>query len=291
MRKTILLTLSVICCTILATGCSKFNKLLKSNDYETIYASAFKYYDEGKLKRALTCFEQVEEPFRGTMREDSIEYYIARIYFKQNDFSSRSELFYEFRRKYCRSPFLEDVEGLYALSYYYLSPEPSRDQAMTEQALGAIQEFIGRYPNSTRRAAFEQMVKDLTQKLYDKVYLNAKTYYTIRQYKSAVPALKNALKKYPDSNHREELMYLIVKASYELADNSIESLQRDRFLNMMDSYYSFIAEYPDSQYRPELDKLQEDAKNYMARFETENPEQQADTATPAIPGGNPLQQN
>ena len=49
MRKTILLTLSVICCTILATGCSKFNKLLKSNDYETIYASAFKYYDEGKL--------------------------------------------------------------------------------------------------------------------------------------------------------------------------------------------------------------------------------------------------
>ena len=66
MRKTILLTLSVICCTILATGCSKFNKLLKSNDYETIYASAFKYYDEGKLKRALTCFEQVEEPFRGT---------------------------------------------------------------------------------------------------------------------------------------------------------------------------------------------------------------------------------
>jgi outer membrane protein assembly factor BamD len=200
------------------------------------------------------------------MREDSLAYYTAYAYFKSDDFTTSSEMFDDFRRKYTRSPFLEDVEGMYALSFYYLSPEPTRDQTTTEQALTAIHEFIGRYPNSTRRAAFEQMIRELTQKQYDKVFINAKTYYTIGRYKSAVPALKNALKKYPDSPHREELMYLIVKSSYELAKNSIESLQRDRYLNMLDSYYSFIAEFPESKHVRELSRMQEDAKRFIAKF-------------------------
>lgn len=265
MRKTILFLLAALTVSMM-TGCGEFNKLLKSGDNERIYARGLEYFEEAKYHRAITCFEQVQPYFVGTMREDTLAYYTARSYFKQNDFSTSSTLFDDFRHKYGRSPFIEDVEGMYALSYYYLSPEPSRDQTTTGMALSAIQEFIGRYPNSTRRAAFEQMVRELTQKQYDKAYLNAKTYYTIGRYKSAVPALKNALKKYPESNHREEIMYLIVKSSYELAHNSIESLQRDRYLNMMDSYYSFVAEFPDSKYVKELGRMQEEAKKYMAKY-------------------------
>ncbi len=265
MRKTILFLLAALAVSM-TTGCGEFNKLLKSGDNERIYARGLEYFDEAKYHRAITCFEQVQPYFVGTMREDTLAYYTARSYFKQNDFSTSSTLFDDFRHKYGRSPFIEDVEGMYALSYYYLSPEPERDQTTTGMALSAIQEFIGRYPNSTRRAAFEQMVSVLTQKQYDKVYLNAKTYYNIGRYKSAVPALKNALKKYPESNHREEIMYLIVKSSYELAYNSIESLQRDRYLSMMDSYYSFVAEFPDSKYIKELNRMQEEAKKYLAKY-------------------------
>jgi outer membrane protein assembly factor BamD len=61
-------------------------------------------------------------------------------------------------------------------------------------------------------------------------------------------------------------MYLIVKSSYELAKNSIESLQRDRYLNMLDSYYSFIAEFPESKHVRELSRMQEDAKRFIAKF-------------------------
>lgn len=38
------------------------------------------------------------------------------------------------------------------------------------------------------------MDKILTQRLHDKTYLNAYTYYKIGRYKSAIVALKNALK-------------------------------------------------------------------------------------------------
>ncbi len=266
MRKNAFILLAVVAIAVANTACGPFNKLLKSGDNDKIYAEGLNMLDLGKFTRAITCFEKVQPYFVGTMREDSLAYYTAYAHFKNDAFSTSSELLDEFRRKFTRSPFLEDVEGMYALSFYYLSPEPTRDQTTTEQALTAIHEFIGRYPNSTRRAAFEQMIRELTQKQYDKVFINAKTYYTIGRYKSAVPALKNALKKYPDSPHREELMYLTVKSSYELAKNSIESLQRDRYLNMLDSYYSFVAEFPDSKHVKELTRMQEDAKRFIAKF-------------------------
>jgi len=277
MRKNAFILLAVLAIAVANTACGPFNKLLKSGDNDKIYAEGLQMLDLGKFSRAITCFEKVQPYFVGTMREDSLAYYTAYAHFKNDAFSTSSELLDEFRRKFTRSPFIEDVEGMYALSFYYLSPEPTRDQATTEQALTAIQEFIGRYPNSTRRAAFEQMARELTQKQYDKVFINAKTYYTIGRYKSAVPALKNALKKYPDSPHREELMYLIVKSSHELAKNSIESLQRDRYMNMLDSYYSFVAEFPESKHVKELTRMQEDAKRFIAKFGSD--EQKAEVQT------------
>lgn len=278
MKRSILMLLAVCAVAVANTGCGPFNKLLKSGDNDKIYAEGRALLDQAKYNRAIMCFEQVQPYFAGTVREDSLAYYMAYAHFKNDDFMTSTELLDEFRRKYTRSQFLEDVEGMYALSYYYLSPEPMRDQTTTTQALTAIQEFLGRYPNSTRRAAFEQMVRELNQKQYDKVFINAKTYYTIGRYKSAVPALKNALKKYPDTPHREELMYLIVKSSYELAHNSIESLQRDRYMSMMDSYYSFVAEYPESKHVKELNRMLQEAKKYIAKFGDPNEQKSADEA-------------
>ena len=48
---------------------------------------------------------------------------------------------------------------------------------------------------------------ELRQKLYDKAFLNAKLYYDVGYYNSAVTALRNAILKYRKLN-REELAYL-----------------------------------------------------------------------------------
>jgi len=86
------------------------------------------------------------------------------------------------------------------------------------------------------------------------------------------------LKKFPDSPHREELMYLIVKSSYELAHNSIETLQRDRYMSMMDSYYSFVAEFPESKHVKELNRMLDEAKRYIAKFGDPNEQKDAENA-------------
>lgn len=255
-------TLGVV---IIATfiGCSGINSLLKSRDYDKIYEKAIEYYEAEKWSRASTLFQAAEHYYIGNQREDTILFYNARCKYKDYDYELAIELLDNFRRKFGRSEFIEDAEGMYTMCFYHIAPGPKRDQTMTVQALSAIGEFASRYPESDKLGNFELIKAELTQRLHDKTYYNAYTYYKIGRYKSAIVALKNAIKEFPESGHREELMYLVVDASHKLAKNSVLDKQMDRYMSMLDSYYSFVLEFPDSEYHKKLENLAKDAKDYL----------------------------
>ena len=264
MRRLIPGILISLAAAALLASCSSYSKLLNSKNHNKMYDEGLKYFKAEKWSRSTQLFEECSQFFIGTAREDSAAYYLAASNYKQGYFDSSSELFNDFRRRYGRSVFIEEAEYMYAMGYYYSSPTPNRDQSYTIKAINAINEYMARYPNSVKKEKLQECVAELTQKLYDKAYQNAYTYYKIGRYKSAVVALKNATNRYPESTHREELLYLTAKSSYLLAHKSYERLQRDRYLNAMDDYYNFISEYPDSKYRKELDQMQEKSKKYIA---------------------------
>ena len=262
-----------LCGTLLAillSSCAGINNVLKSGKPELIYSKAMEYYEKGKWSRASTLFEGVQHYYAGTTREDSISFFNARCKFKNRDYETASQLFDEFRRRYGRSAFIEDAEGMYSLCFYYLAPGPTRDQTMTAQAIKAVNEFMSRYPGSSRVENFQKINDELMTRLHEKTYLNAYTYYKIGRYKSAIMALKNALKQYPDSHYREQIMYLIAEASYRFASNSIAEKQTDRYLNMLDSYLSFKEEFPQSKHMKELDRMAQHARDYLARNNKED---------------------
>ena len=260
----LLLTASLPTCAI------GINKIIKSGDPKLIYDTGMSYYGKEKWQKAATLFEAVEHYYIGTPSEDSIAYFKARSHFKDKDYDTASTQLDEFRRKFGRSVFIEDAEGMYALCFYFMSPQPERDQTITSQAIITISEFLYRYPNSRQREQFEEITAELTQRLHDKAFLNAYTYYKIGRHKSAIVAFRNALKTYPESSHREELMYYIVKSGYELAHNSIESKQADRYLTMLDSYYSYLSEFPDSKRVKELERMAKEAKDFMDKNNKDN---------------------
>ena len=96
------------------------------------------------------------------------------------------------------------------------------------------------------------------------------TYYKTGKYKSAIVAFKNALKQYPESKRREEIMYLIVDSGYRLASNSISEKQTDRYLSMLDSYLSFKEEFPESTHIKSLDRMAQQARDYLDRNNKDN---------------------
>ena len=216
MKKILFYLLGIVALSASLSGCSGINRLIKGGDPEAIYAKGVELYDAGKWSKAITLLQNVENYYSGTSKADTLSFYIARAHFKNRSYDTASELFDTYRRTFGRSPFIEDAEGMYAMCFYYLSPSPQRDQTVTGQAIVAISEFMSRYPDSEKYGQFEQMRNELTGRLHDKEFLNAYTYYKIGKHKSAIVALKNALRKYPETPHREELMYLIEDSPFSL---------------------------------------------------------------------------
>ena len=239
------------------------HKIIKSADPDLIYSEGLKYYGREKWKQAGDLFDACQAYFVGDIREDSIAFFSARSRFKDRNYADATVQLDEFRRKFGRSVFVEDAEAMLAMCHYYLAPDPTRDQTITAEAIVAFTEFIERYPNSKRNEAFSNLIKELTERLKEKAYLNAYTYYKVQRYKSAVVALRNALKQFPETPHREDILYLIAVSNYRLAHNSIEEKQGDRYLNVLDSYYSFINEFPESKHRKELERYTKEAKDYL----------------------------
>ncbi len=263
MRQNLSYIAALVAVVVAFCGCSTIQQVIKSGDAEAMYEHGLLYYGAEKWTKSITLFEACEPAFRGSIKEDSVAFFRARSYFKNSDYAASSALFDEFRRSFGRSAFIEDAEAMYAISLYNMCPPPERDQSSTSQAIIAISEFMSHYPNSEQLQIFQEMTDDLTWRLHEKSFINAYTYYKIERYNSAIIAFRNALKKYPESHRREDLMYYVVMSSFKLAENSIESRQLDRYMSTLDSYYTFVMEYPESKYKQEMDRVADVARRYI----------------------------
>ncbi|MFI3306025.1 MAG: outer membrane protein assembly factor BamD [Rikenellaceae bacterium] len=263
--STTVLAIIALAAVALLGGCSAAQKVLKTADPDIIYRYALEINEAENWKKASQLFETIEPYVAGTNREDSLLFYKARCRFKLADYETAIAELDQFRRSFGRSGFLEDAEGIYTLCHYYMSPGSTRDHKVTIQAIRVIDEFISRYPESDQVGNFEEMRDELNERLNEKSFLNAYTYYKIGRYKSAIVAFRNAMKEYPDSEYREDISFYIVASAYELARNSIDSKKEDRYLQMTDSYFTFIAEFPESEYREKVDQMLERANSYIDR--------------------------
>ena len=130
-------------------SCSGIQKVINTDDADLIFDRGMLYYNAEKWNKAAQLFESCEHYFSGTMKEDTVAFYIARCKFKDHDFLTASTLLDDFRHKFGRSAFLEDAEAMYAISLYNMCPGPTRDQSMTSQAVIAISEFMSHYPRAS----------------------------------------------------------------------------------------------------------------------------------------------
>lgn len=249
---------------ILLSGCGEYEKLLKSRDIQLKYEKGLEYYEEGEYARAATLFDQVANIFRGTVRADTVKYYQAQSYYGQRDYMMAGHYFSELSTTYPNSAFQEEADFMTAYCYYKMSPRPELDQENTHKAITAMQMFMVKYPDSDKLDECRQIITEMTDKLVEKSYISARLYFDLGYYKSAILALRNSLIQYPDTKYREELMFLILKSTYLLADNSIPSKQRERFQAAVDEYYSFIGEFPDGPYSKEAERIYESSNKFLA---------------------------
>jgi outer membrane protein assembly factor BamD len=240
---------------LMIAGCGEYEKILKSRDYPVKFEKAMEYYEAGEYVKSATLFDQVANIYRGTTKADTVKFYQAMSYYGQRDYILAGHYFNELATTYTNSDYLEESEFMTAYCYYKMSPRPSLDQESTFQAINALKMYIVRYPTSSRVDECRKLIAELSDKIVEKSYNSAKLYYDLGYYKSAVIALRNSLSAYPETGYREEMMFLILRSSYLLADNSVESKKKERMQATADEYLSFKSEFPESKYTKDAEKI------------------------------------
>ena len=251
-------------------SCGEYNKVLKSSDYNLKYEYAKKAFEEKRYTQAYTLLEDVVTVFKGTDKAEESLYLLGLSYYENKDYLTSGAYFKSYYQHYPRGEYAELARYYAGYGYYLESPDPQLDQSITIKAIEELQAFLDYFPKSDKVPIAQSAIFELQDKLVQKELENAQLYYNLgnymgNNYESAVITAKNAIKEYPYSKYKEQLEMLVLKARYREASESVDENKEERFRTVIDEYYAFINDYPDSKYRKEADGIFKVADKFINR--------------------------
>ncbi len=252
---------------IVFSSCSEYQKLLKSDDNALKYQRALEYYEKGDFGRSITLLNDIIPAYRGTAEAEIVNYHYSMAHFYQGDYAMASHYFSSYANAFPRSEHAEEFLYLSAYCQYLISPKYSLDQSSSLQAVRELQNFINRYPDSDRVEDANRLIDELRLKLQRKHYETAMMYMDIIDFQAAATSFDNLIKDFPDTDFREEALFMIVKARFEHADNSVVQRQMERFRLVLTAHQNLIRHFPESQYLEESLEMRDESLRQMEALE------------------------
>ena len=114
----------------------------------------------------------------------------------------------------------------------------------------------------------QNAIFEMQDKLTLKELQNAQLYYNLgnymgNNYLAAIITAQNALKNYPYSKYREDFELLILKSKYQEARQSVDEKRNERYRDVIDEYYSFENNFPESKNLHEAKNIYEIARRHV----------------------------
>lgn len=249
------------------SGCTSTTKVLKNPDYSYKLEKAKQYYMVGSYSNASLLLDNIMPAFRNTKSGDEALFLLGMCKYLTRDYIGASELFKRYyTRSYPTGDYVDEAR-FYAAKSYYKSTLPTKlDQTNTYTAINELNSVLDYNPNTKHAGEIKELLFKLQDKLVEKEYLAAKLYYNLGGYfgncsnggnnfQACVVTAQNAIKTYPYSIRKEDFAILILKAKYELAEQSIEIKKYERLHDTLDEYHGFINEFPKSTYLREAQNI------------------------------------
>ena len=265
MTRRLLIILSLV---VVLASCGEYNKVLKSSDYNLKYDYAKKAFENKKYAQAYTILADLVPIFKGTEKGEECLYLLGLSYYENQDYLNSGSYFKQYYTQYPKGQYAELARYYAGYGYYLDSPEPQLDQSETIKAIEELQSFLEYFPRSDKVAIAQSAIFELQDKLVLKELENAQLYYNLgsylgNNYESAVITAKNAIKAYPYSKYKEKLEMLILKSRFKEAQMSVDEKKEERFRTVIDEYYAFINDYPNSENRKEADNIYKIANKHV----------------------------
>jgi len=249
------LFIAIVLSLLVFTSCNKYTKVLKSKDYEYKLKMADLYFEQKKYKNAQQLYEELFPIYKGNVKFEELYYKDAYCFYYMKLYSDAENLFKGFLEVFPNSKKAEEVDYMLCLSYYKQSPKLELEQVNTSKAIGMLQSFISRNPESSQIAEATEIIDKCRVKLELKEYRAADLYYNLGQHRAAALSYTNLLNSYPESTRGDEYKLRILKSYYKFAKLSIVEKQIERYEKVIAEYQDFVDRYPES-------KLLKDAESY-----------------------------
>lgn len=245
---------------LVLTSCGEYNKVLKSRDNDYKFDYAKRAYDKKKFVQASTILSDIITPLRGGPKGEEALFLLAMSYYENKDYLNSAVYFKTYYNRYPKGKFTELARFYSGYGYYLDSPDPQLDQSNTVKAIEELQGFLDYYPKSDRVTIAQNAMFEMQDKLTLKELQNAQLYYNLgnflgNNYESAIITAQNALKEYPYSKYKEDFELLILKSKFQEAKQSVNERQADRYRDVVDEYYSFINNNPESKHKNEAETI------------------------------------
>lgn len=263
---------------LLVSGCGEYARIQKTQDYEYKYEAAKSLYIEGKYSRASQLLGDVLAILKGTAYGEECLYMLAMCAYNSKDYESASSYFRKYYQSYPKGLYVEHARYYSGLSLYNQTPDPRLDQTYTDEAISELQQFLDLYPTTQLKEQTQNMIYLLQDKLVEKEYLAAKMYFDLgtyrgnstfggSNYEACIVTAQNALKDYPfaTTERREELSILILRSRFQLASQSVIEKRMERFRNVIDEFYAFANDFPESKFLKEAQDLYDRADKVVKK--------------------------
>ena len=255
-------------------GCvNNFNQVYKSSDISYKYEFAKEYFVRGKYTQAVFLLQDVVLAMKGTANSQESLYLLAVAEYNSKEYEGAMQFFQKYYITYPKGTYAEECAYFIGESLYQGTPETQLDQSSTFTAMEAYQTYLEAFPGGKYEEQAQQRLIDLQEKIIRKEYYSAKLYFNLgsyfgnctsggNNYEACIITSQNAIKDFPYSNLREDFAILIMKSKFQLAEQSIESKQLERYRDAEDECYGFINEYPDSDERKLAERYIEICKKH-----------------------------
>ena len=253
---------------LMLASCGEYQRALKSPDPNYKFEFAKRAFEQKRYVQAYTLLKDVVTQLKGSDKAEESMYLLGLSYYENKEYPDAAAYFKAYYQRYPKGKFAELARYYAGYAYYLDSPEPQLDQSGTIKAIEELQGFLEFFPRSDKVGIAQNAIFELQDKLTLKELQNAQLYYNLgnylgNNYESAVIVARNAIKNYPYSKYKEALELLILKARYQEASISVDERKADRFREVVDEYYSYINNYPDSPHRDEAENIFKVAQRYV----------------------------
>ena len=236
-------------------SCSEYNKVLKGSDYNLKFDKAIEYYKNDQCYKSLPLLEELMSYFRMTSKGEDVYYYYAKNQYCMGDFYLAGYYFKRFVKNFPQSSRVEECAFNSAVCLMMNSPDYYLDQSESYKAIDEFQLFLSKYPNSFLVDSCNNMVANLRARLERKSFEKGKLYFRMEKFRSAIIALNTTILEFPDTQYKEEVLYLILKSNYLFAINSVISKKVERFEESIKSYYTFVDSFKNSKFANEAESF------------------------------------